>query len=76
MVPSVINFGRNQMSNLRMNREQWIELFQAAGLDDAMMRRWHCEFERRYPVQHQSFLEWIDLSAEDILKVRKLSQVG
>jgi hypothetical protein len=64
------------MSDLRMNREQWVELFQAAGLNEAMMRKWHCEFERRYPAQHQSFLEWINLPAEDILKVRKRSQAG
>lgn len=62
------------MSTSKMNREQWIEVFRAIGLDEATMRKWHGEFERRYPAQHQSFLEWISLSAEDILNVRKFSK--
>lgn len=35
-----------------MNRERWSELFQAIGLDEATMRRWHTEFEQRYPEGH------------------------
>jgi hypothetical protein len=64
------------MAEARMNRDQWTEVFRAIGLDEAKMREWHCEFEQRYPAQHQSFLEWIGLSAEDILGVRKFSQAG
>ncbi|RZU36904.1 hypothetical protein EV700_3117 [Fluviicoccus keumensis] len=64
------------MSTARMTKQQWIELFQATGLSDAMMHTWHREFERRYPDQHQSFLEWIGLPAEEILTVRQFSQAG
>jgi hypothetical protein len=71
-----IKSGEVQMSESGMNREHWIEVFRAAGLDEAMMRRWHVEFERRYPAGHQSFLEWIKLPAQDILKVRQFSQAG
>ena len=59
-----------------ITREQWVEVFRAAGLDDATMQRWHVEFERRYPAQHQSFLEWIGLSVEDVVSVRQSSQKG
>lgn len=64
------------MSTSNMTREQWIELFQAIGLNEATMRKWHCEFEQRYPAQHRSFLQWIGLSAEEILSVRKFSQAA
>jgi hypothetical protein len=64
------------MNAANMTREQWVEVFQAIGLDEATMRKWHCEFERRYPAQHQSFLEWIGLSAKDIVSVRKFSQIS
>lgn len=57
-----------------MNVEQWIEVFRATGLDEAMMHRWHHEFERRYPAQHESFLQWLSLPADDILKIRKASR--
>lgn len=64
------------MTAVNMTQEQWIELFEATGLDEAMMHRWHREFERRYPAQHQSLLQWIGLDAEEILNVRKFSQLG
>ncbi len=64
------------MSVYGMTREQWIEVFRATGLDDAMMHRWHVEFERRYPAQHQAFLQWIGLSEEDLRSVRAASRVG
>lgn len=57
-----------------MNVEQWVEVFRATGLDDAKMRRWHREFEQRYPEQHELFLKWINLSSGDILRIRKESQ--
>jgi len=57
-----------------MNVDQWVEVFRATGLDDAMMRRWHREFERRYPEQHESFLKWLNLSSDDALAIRKESQ--
>lgn len=64
------------MSADNMTREQWVEVFQAIGMDEPAMRNWHREFERRYPAHHQSFLEWIGLSADDILSVRKFSPAG
>lgn len=56
-----------------MNVEQWVEVFRATGLDEAMMRRWHREFERRYPEQHESFLKWLNLPSDNILAIRKES---
>jgi len=56
-----------------MNVEQWVEVFRATGLDDAMMQRWHREFERRYPDQHESFLKWLGAPAGEILTIRNAS---
>lgn len=53
-----------------MNVEQWVEMFRATGLDEAMMHRWHSEFESRYPEQHDAFLKWLNMSPEDVLSVR------
>ena len=64
------------MSVSKMNREQWIEVFQASGLDDAAMKRWHGEFERRYPAQHQAFLEWIGFSSDEAMRVRTSAPRG
>lgn len=57
-----------------MNVDQWVEVFRATGLDEEMMRRWHREFERRYPEQHESFMKWLNLSSDEIRAIRQESQ--
>jgi len=60
------------MRNEVMDKEKWVELFREIGLDDATMKRWHMEFESRYPQGHQSFLEWLQIPEEDISHIRAL----
>jgi len=54
-----------------MTTEQWIELFRAIGLDDKMMNKWHEEFEKKYPQEHQRFLEWLNVPSEKINRIRQ-----
>jgi hypothetical protein len=54
-----------------MNTEQWIELFSAIGLDKPMMHKWHQEFEKRYPEEHQRLLEWLNVPSEEIKSIRQ-----
>ena len=58
-----------------MNTEQWMEIFRATGLDDEMMHKWHREFEKRYPEEHQRFLEWLNIPSEKINMIRQKSSV-
>ena len=60
------------MSNEVMNKEKWVLLFQEIGLDEATMKQWHREFESRYPEGHQSFLEWLNISEDEIVRIRAL----
>jgi len=39
-----------------MNKQRWIELLTACGMDDADMWRWHQAFEQQAPETHQNFL--------------------
>lgn len=55
-----------------MNKEQWVELFQAIGLDEMAMTKWHQEFEARYPESHQAFLEWLGIQSDEIKTIRSL----
>ena len=52
--------------------DQWIEMFEEVGLDQAQRRQWHRTFERRHPEAHQSFLEWLGLDVAKIADVRKM----
>ncbi len=60
------------MKSELMDKEKWTELFREVGLDEATMKRWHREFEARYPQGHQSFLEWLQISREEISHIRAL----
>ena len=60
------------MSNEVMSKEKWVLLFREIGLNDATMRQWHREFEARYPEGHQSFLEWLNISEDEIGRIRAL----
>lgn len=60
------------MSNEAMTKESWVLLFREIGLDDATMRAWHQSFETRFPEGHQSFLEWLQIPADEIERIRAL----
>lgn len=60
------------MSNEAMTKENWVLLFKEIGLDDATMRAWHQAFETRFPEGHQSFLEWLQIPADEIERIRAL----
>lgn len=51
--------------------EQWTELFREIGLNDQQMADWHMHFERRFPQAHQSFLQWLGLTADKIEQIRQ-----
>ena len=53
--------------------DQWVELFNAVGLDQAKRRQWHQLFEQRHPQAHQSFLEWLGLDEARIKDIRSKS---
>jgi len=58
------------MSNEVMNKDKWVLLFREIGLDEATMTQWHKAFEARYPNEHQSFLEWLNISEDEISLIR------
>jgi hypothetical protein len=64
------------MTSAHMNKNNWTELFREAGVDDATMHRWHVAFERRWPSEHQGFLEWLSLPAVEIERIRNGSRAG
>lgn len=57
-----------------MDKESWISLMRAAGLDDEAMEKWHSEFEKLSPLLHQEFLEGLGIPGEEIALIRAGSQ--
>jgi DNA-binding transcriptional MerR regulator len=57
-----------------MDKEGWVTLLRAAGLDDKGMAKWHQEFEKRSPALHQEFLEGLGISKEETEAIRQWSR--
>lgn len=58
---------------VKIDKQAWIEMLRAAGMDEAAMRRWHSEFEHRAPEAHHQFLLALGISEDETLIIRKQS---
>jgi hypothetical protein len=57
-------------------KQAWVELFRTAGLDEATMRRWHHEFEARWPADHERFLAWLGETPAEIARIRAAARAA
>lgn len=57
-------------------KEKWVSIMKAAGFNQADMHRWHVEFERSAPDEHQEFLEFLHIPTEEIATIRESSRKG
>jgi DNA-binding transcriptional MerR regulator len=57
---------RNQM----ITKDKWVAIMKGCGFSEAQMRAWHVEFERSAPDEHQEFLEFLHIPADEIRKIR------
>ena len=56
-----------------VNKEMFVAMLRAAGMDDAAMKKLHLEFERRVPEAHHAFLLSLGISEKEALLIRKWS---
>jgi len=66
------SIGRKKM----ITKEKWVSIMRASGLTEADMHRWHAEFEKAAPQEHQEFLEFLHIPAEEIRSIRDWSARG
>lgn len=53
-----------------VSKQRWVEIMQASGFSEADMIKWHQNFEKMEPQEHQKFLESLGIKQEEILKIR------
>jgi len=58
-----------------VDKQMWVEMLRAAGMDREAMGRWHAEFERRSPEGHQEFLLSIGIPPGEAARIRRLSRL-
>jgi DNA-binding transcriptional MerR regulator len=66
------SFRRNQM----ITKDKWVAIMKGCGFTEDQMRAWHVEFERSAPDEHQEFLEFLHIPAEEIGRIRESSKRG
>lgn len=58
----------------RLDKDLWLSLQKASEMDDAALRRWHSEFERRAPQAHHEFLLGLGLDEKEAIQIRMLTR--
>ena len=46
-----------------VTKDKWVAIMKAAGFNEDDMHRWHAEFEKSAPDEHQEFLEFLQAAA-------------
>jgi len=58
----------------KMTKEKWVSIMKAAGLTEDDMNRWHREFERSAPEDHNEFLQFLHIPPAEIKTIREWSR--
>lgn len=56
-----------------ISKDKWVSIMKAAGFSEGDMHRWHAEFEKAAPAEHQEFLEFLHIPPEEIHAIREWS---
>jgi len=59
-----------------MNKQLWVKILKASGMDEEAMRQWHIEFERNLPEAHSDFLESLGIPIAEINEIKAWSKAG
>ena len=57
-----------------VTKEKWVAVMRAAGFTDDDMHRWHAQFEKSAPREHQEFLEFLHIAPAEIKTIREQSR--
>ena len=59
-----------------VTKEKWVSIMKAAGFTEDDMKRWHSQFEKAAPSEHQEFLEFLHIPTDEIKSIREWSKKG
>jgi len=67
-----VKFRRSEV----VTKDKLVSIMRAAGLSEADMHRFHAEFEKSAPREHQEFLEFLHIPADEVKAIRESSRKG
>ena len=59
-----------------ITKDKWVSIMRGCGFTEEQMHRWHAEFERSAPAEHQEFLEFLHIPPAEIKTIREHSRSG
>jgi DNA-binding transcriptional MerR regulator len=59
-----------------MTKDKWVAVMKAAGFTEDDMHRWHREFEKSAPKDHEEFLNFLHIPEKEIASIREWSRKG
>lgn len=60
------------LANNKVTKQEWVEIMQISGFDEAGMTKWHQTFEQLQPEKHLAFLKSLGISRDEIKRIRAL----
>ena len=57
-----------------VDKKMWVQMMEAAGMDESSMACWHAEFERRAPKAHSEFLMSLGIPENEVRKIQEWSR--
>lgn len=60
--------------NKVISKEKWVSIMRASGFSEDDMHRWHAQFEKMAPTEHQEFLEFLHIEPKRIEEIREWSR--
>jgi DNA-binding transcriptional MerR regulator len=57
-----------------MTKDKWVAIMRGAGFTESDMSRWHAEFEKSAPAEHEEFLQFLHIQPAEIKTIRASSR--
>jgi DNA-binding transcriptional MerR regulator len=70
----LLNVEESQWRTEVITKDKWASIMRGAGFNDDDMHRWHKQFEKSAPEEHQEFLEFLHIPKDEIAKIREWSK--
>ena|SRR5437899_214895 len=65
---------KNILRRKKMTKDKWVSIMKAAGFSEDDMHRWHREFEKAAPEDHNEFLNFLHIPTAEIKSIRDWSR--
>jgi DNA-binding transcriptional MerR regulator len=59
-----------------LSKEKWTKVMRDSGFSDEDMRRWHAQFEKDAPEDHEEFLRFLRIPEEEVTRIREWSRTA